>query len=237
MRPFYLIGLLGLFAAPFGQAAIVYTQLDTQLFYSIGTYFGDSTGLPIDFNKDGNADFLFNAGDMELIIYHQPGTRVFILSSPPPNIGGSAASILGGTSIDGSLGDASFRWFEGTPPLPWLTPEDIGDTPPRTTYLGVANTSGSSGHTRGKDGYIGLEFLIDGQAHYAWVHLDSTDVARSTNGEIIGVGGYITGWAWETEPGKAIIAGAIPEPSVITLAAISLAACFARRKRYGNPPT
>lgn len=54
-----------------------------------------------------------------------------------------------------------------------------------------------------RDRYLGLKFLINGKSHYGWAR--------------IGVSGYpfteiLTGYAYETIPGKAIIAGATDGP-------------------------
>jgi hypothetical protein len=52
-------------------------------------------------------------------------------------------------------------------------------------------------------GYLGLKFKVNGKIHYGW--------ARFTNMGCFG--GTLTGYAYETIPGKAIIAGATKGPS------------------------
>lgn len=183
--------------------------------------------LPIDFNGDGTSELVVVALGGEVSILHVSMSRVFIFSSPPPNIGGTAASILGGIEINDDIINSRFRWYNGQPALNSF-PDEI---PNRTTAIGISNSSGSSGHTRGKDGYIGFEFTLADGVHYAWLHFDATDNAQNAEGHIIGVGGFINGWAWETTPGKGIIAGAIPEPSVPLLIVIAMSGCLMRRKR------
>jgi hypothetical protein len=56
-----------------------------------------------------------------------------------------------------------------------------------------------SGDMAGKEGVIALEFYINGQIHYGYVHFDFRNVAGG-----ISAGGVIYGWAYETEPGKPI---------------------------------
>lgn len=89
--------------------------------------------------------------------------------------------------------------------------------------FGAADFSGfPSNRTSGqflytKDRYLGLQFIIDGQAHYGWVRLT---VARQ---QILGgIQAAVTGYAYETIPDKPIITGKTKGPDVITLEPASL---------------
>lgn len=53
-----------------------------------------------------------------------------------------------------------------------------------------------------KNRYLGLRFVVDGQTHYGWARLN---VNCKTHSECSGL---LTGYAYETIPGKGIIAGA-----------------------------
>jgi len=55
-----------------------------------------------------------------------------------------------------------------------------------------------------KNRYLGLKFFVKGKVHYGWARLNV--VARG------GIAGTLTGYAYETIPGKAIIAGATKGP-------------------------
>ena len=73
--------------------------------------------------------------------------------------------------------------------------------------------SGSGGYTcagrfPGHRAYMGVEFDIAGATHYGWI--DLRVAPDNPYAEIYG-------WAYETEPGVSIIAGAIPEPATIFL--------------------
>ncbi len=70
--------------------------------------------------------------------------------------------------------------------------------------------------------FLGVRFERDGAIHYGWVALSSLFV-----GEDI----LIHQLAWETEPGKAIIVGQIPEPSAALLGSGATAALVFRRRR------
>jgi len=64
------------------------------------------------------------------------------------------------------------------------------------------------GHFRGHHAYMGVEFDIAGVMHYGWI--DLWVAPDNPYAEIYG-------WAYETDPGVSIIAGAIPEPATILL--------------------
>jgi hypothetical protein len=69
--------------------------------------------------------------------------------------------------------------------------------------------------------FLGLQFEIDGQKHLGWADV------RARLGPVT-----IFGYAYETEPGKAIVAGAVPEPpSLVLLAAGAAGLAALRRKR------
>jgi hypothetical protein len=53
-----------------------------------------------------------------------------------------------------------------------------------------------------KNRYLGLKFFVKGKVHYGWARLNVSG----------GAGGVLTGYAYETIPGKAIIAGATKGP-------------------------
>jgi hypothetical protein len=69
-------------------------------------------------------------------------------------------------------------------------------------------------------GYLGIEFLIDGAAHYGWIRLQ---VAR-VNGVAV-----IFDYAYQAQPGVAINAGQIPAPG--GLGAMLLAGALSARRR------
>ena len=73
--------------------------------------------------------------------------------------------------------------------------------------------------------YLGLQFQIDGQAHFGWVALTAYPN---------GLGGVVTGYAYETIANEPIAAGqtSTPEPGTLGLLALgSLGLGFWRRKR------
>jgi|GEM_PF-1040301 len=230
--PLYVM-LFCLLVAARLPAAVIYTKLP-EIYDANARNVDDPRGfitLPLDFNGDGKSEFVITTELGGVSIYHPLLNRVFIRSDPPPNLGGSAASIIGGAEIAGNSENASFRWYQGQPVLELLFLEENPDLPGRLTSIGLAFTEGTIGHTRGKDGYLGFEFTLDDGLHYAWLHFDASGNATRADGSYIGVGGYIDGWTWETTPGRGIVAGAIPEPSVWVLVSLCSSFTVLRRKR------
>jgi hypothetical protein len=81
-------------------------------------------------------------------------------------------------------------------------------------------------------GFGGFKFTSGGQSHFGWIKLEWNG---GTFGKATGIPTSITalGWAYETTPGLAIAAGAVPEPStgVLALLASGSAGVLAWRKR------
>lgn len=91
------------------------------------------------------------------------------------------------------------------------------------TLSGTLFTEGSPS----TDAYIGFSFLIDGQEHLGWADIEVDYFGTA----------FITGWAWETEPGVAIAAGAavIPLPPAAWLLGSGLLALLGRSALAERP--
>jgi len=72
----------------------------------------------------------------------------------------------------------------------------------------------ASGYGKGvKNRYLGLKFLINGQAHYGWARLN-LKLEGNAGKKITTI---LTGYAYETIANKAIITGKTKGPDAITL--------------------
>jgi hypothetical protein len=71
-----------------------------------------------------------------------------------------------------------------------------------------------------RDRYLGVKFQIKGKTHFGWAHLNVTVHGTS-------VTGTLTGYAYETIPGKSIIAGKTHGKDVITVEPANLGALAA----------
>jgi hypothetical protein len=76
-------------------------------------------------------------------------------------------------------------------------------------YSSFSRTSGQWLYTKNR--YLGLQFVIKGQLHYGWARLSVRPDPNS------GLTVVLTGYAYETIPGKPIITGKTKGPDVVTL--------------------
>jgi hypothetical protein len=78
-----------------------------------------------------------------------------------------------------------------------------------------------------------VEFEIDGNIHYGWIHYIGFGVADQyglpPSAHI--PGGWIEAWAYNTVPGEPIFAGQIPEPSTLVLMIFGAIGIWGLRRR------
>lgn len=174
----------------------------------------NDTDATFDVNSDGLPDFLFRGGAFTTVILSVGDNRYAAELANPPNAGATVVPI-----VAGSLLGQDSTTFRGD----WLSHTD---------------NRGSSGSglqlLRMEDAYIGVEFMIEDDLHYGWIqyrgyrHPDS--VVGGFRIPVNTLGGFIDSWAYETEPGKAIRAGAVPEPSSLVLTFMGIAILIRRRR-------
>jgi hypothetical protein len=178
------VGVLALLQP--AEAKIVYTPADITI----------SVSLPLDLNHDGINDFVFQTTYLNSTNYSLQSLRVF----PCP-----ANQILGENRLPRAL-RAGVRIGGGAQHFSQLS-----------TFMARVSFNSRNGHSRFtghwansgkgvKDRYLGLKFLINGKVHYGWARLSVT-ITSSHQPQ-----GKLTGYAYETIPNKAIIAGATKGP-------------------------
>jgi len=196
------VSLLAL--TPAANAKIVYTPAHTSI--------PVNEGILLDLNHDGIADF-------RMVNYAGSGGALLKVGCalrgrdvvPPP--GGATCNY-----------QTNQIWGRGS--FPSALPSGFTVRPNKSYfqpgfYLGEPMGGVGYGHynawstTRGqwlyaKHRYLGLQFVIKGHVHYGWARLNVT----LTHGQIAAV---LTGYAYETIPGKPIITGKTKGPDVITL--------------------
>jgi len=180
------VGVLAL-SSPAG-AKIVYTPVNVRAW----RYY-------LDLNHDGITDFYFNANSASV----SNGSNGIIRTSYL-GVGGARGesnnnAVAGKSNLAGVLWPGEEigpkRQFGAGVGLieHWRQESKIHGTTTSTLVGKWAN--GGKGF---KAHYLGLKFFIKGKVHYGWARLTTTDRPR---------GAVLTGYAYETIPGKAIIAG------------------------------
>ena len=185
----------------------------------------DNTGSTlfnnVDLDQDGNLDFFTTNAGGQASLVPTGDNKVLSVVATLPDLGRSVSAFAGGEIIGESP----------SPPLVWTGLSDIinqfdnggsvlfmcngrvpiGEPPTCDAAILLTQTS-----------YVGLEFQKDGETHYGWIGFAPVTLGIHH--------AQVTSWAWEDEPGKAIIAGAVPEPSSILLISLS-SIVILRRKR------
>ena len=181
----------------------------------------------VDFDGDAQPDVWFNgsSGGLELIL--GVSNRVFTRLSPPPNIGGLVANLAPDVTLSlNSNQPPGNGWFIGE--ITRRSELEVLGLPLDSTIatLGISNSTGETQTWLRVSGYVGLELHFPDGLHYAWIHIDNDPV-------VVGYGGYLDSWAYESEPAQPITTGAVPEPSA-ELLLIAVVGVFTKQRRRGN---
>jgi hypothetical protein len=168
----------------------------------------ESNTYDFDVNNDGQIDWsiqagitIFIAGGVNALAVPSSG---FIYQTLRPGDQPRVYPLDAATLIGGALENPTFAWYNG------FTPS-----------LSSFNTNLIFGSFYLEEGYLGFQFEADDGTHYGYAYLKSLGTTHM----------QITEVAWETEPGKAIRAGNIPEPSSSLLLSLSIGIALTRRKR------
>lgn len=156
----------------------------------------------LDFNGDAVEDALFRSSIADFQVLSTATSRIAGLLEPPPDIGSFAGAFHSDELIGLGL-NTPWTWNSGL------------------SGLIACTTIGCLGYWGDNIDYVGVQFAIGGETHYGWVEVQVP---------FIGVnGGWVRSYAYETEPGVAITAGAVPEPATALLLCVGFAASATRR--------
>lgn len=210
------IGLVLLLQTLLAHADIIWTSLDEPI---VLWTWGPPVTETIDLDGDGTPELTLTANVSSSGVRAEGDTRIVVYNPPPPDLPGPVDPIFTGEEIGPGIEIGSRLWFGGYAD----GPEDPAyDTDFRNFIICVTSGCDSRFQLDGVPKYMGVEFLRDDGIHYGWV-------AVSAGGTTSTVG--TTGWAWESEPGVPIIAGAIPEPSSVLLLMLGGSFLFALRRK------
>lgn len=184
--------------------------------FALGTK-TDTELLNLDLDENGLVDFQLYAGGLTATatIHSENENRYLIHPSPPPNIGGEVAALGAGFVIGNSTSnDSSTSWFGS----------DDGGTLIQILYPSIA------GEFYQSRAFIGIEFEMSDGVHYGWLEIEGA--TPSMENHLLGDNSLIIhGWAYESNPGVGIVAGAIPEPSSGILLILGAIGVWTIRKR------
>jgi hypothetical protein len=187
------------------DAKVIYTPAHIKIPFS------NYHTVPLDLNHDGKADFFF-ANNSIFTSSHLYGRFVLQISaSSSPN------------RVWGKGGSLSLRFASALPRgrmvganRAYLQPGNVAQM---ASALGdifaYSRTQGQFPYAHGR--YLGLQFVIEGKIHYGWARLSVPSITQKN-----GITAVVTGYAYETIPGKPIITGKTKGPDVITLEPASL---------------
>lgn len=152
---------------------------------------------PFDINSDGAVDFTFLQNGIFSSLTSTGNNRYVGFIDPTGFYSEQVVPVQAGRILGTGVSFELGGWYRG---------DEIG------VGSGFLLGYDTSGFMQFADAYIGVEFSADDGVHYGWIHYVGFSVAKpfaiSLNG------GFIDSWAWESEPGKAIVAGVIPEPTI-----------------------
>jgi hypothetical protein len=194
-------------------AAVVETKLVQPLLLQPGESDVSFIPISIDFNSDGTNDVTVLPHPSGINLYTRLGSRVLIHSSPPPNLGGAVGSVPLNFMLGEDIRLAGYRWWEGGP-LPSSDEQIYGD---RLFDLSIVillhgdPLIAQLSDFLGQNAAIGVEFLIGTNLHYGYIHLDFRPEHQIW---LNGGGGYIYGWAYETQPRRPILTKPLATPEL-----------------------
>ncbi|HEY3855400.1 MAG TPA: hypothetical protein VGO67_13495 [Verrucomicrobiae bacterium] len=200
-------------------ASVVVTKLDPPLAVGVPWYGDwDTAFQEISFGSLGDTNLVLTWGGWEMDLGFYEPSRVFIVEEPLPsgdtNVYGAVAALPLGTIVGSNIvatSDVSNdTWAGGS-----VTDDFSSDARYNTVgYVVSDDTVGDPpsvvGDVVGKEAVMAFGIFFNGQQHFGYIHFDF----RPDNGwnPGYGIGGYVLGWAYESEPGQSITAVPIYVP-------------------------
>lgn len=194
------------------KADVVITRLEPPL--AVGVPDEDDFWVTQGFIFGGQTNVFLGWGIEEMDLGFFAPSQVFIVSAPLPpgrtNVYGGVAALPFGTIIGSNVVSSANlngdTWYGGD--LVTGGDTSLGD---RADMVGdflsdeiIGDPPVVSGDAVGKEGVIALEVYLNGQPHFAYIHFDFRYIYQWAAGT--GFGGYIEGYAYETQPGVPITA-------------------------------
>lgn len=208
-----------LLALAVGEGAIIYREvlIQGEIFDNVGGVLFNN----IDLDQDGEIDFFTTSQGGEASLVPTGDNRVLGVPATGLDLGAYGVGLPSNYEID-------FNTPQG---LVWRGLDDrINQFDPGGVSLFMCNGRGPVGEppicitslSRVNSSFVGLEFLQDGETHYGWVEI-APRFRLNHHARVVS-------WAYESEPGVPIMAGAIPEPSSVLLTLLGVPFLLRRRR-------
>ncbi|HPY31818.1 MAG TPA: PEP-CTERM sorting domain-containing protein [Verrucomicrobiota bacterium] len=171
----------------------------------------------LDFNGDGTAEFvIYASGPLSTRGFEIWGLGQNRVWSYHPTESWFTVAMNAGETIGPSMMSPWYEWYQ--------TQYYPSGQPIGVNFCSCVGEIGCLGFYAGLgSAYAGLEFQLNGQTHYGWLRVGAPMPEFN--------GGWIYEYAYDTRPGAAILAGAVPEPSAATLLGLAGVALWLFRRR------
>lgn len=204
-----MVGLLAPTSSP--DAAVIFEKTDLRIGSASSV---NAQTVELDFNSDGNIDWVLRtsfSGVFSRVFVSAPSTTLFVYRTPINGLTNELAPLATETFIGSILGNEDFRFLNTVDAFSASLASAGGDS----------ESTGYYGPFSGNDAFLGFRFDAEDGPHFGYALLRNVDES----------GTVITSYAWEPEPWKGIIAGAIPEPLSTSLLALGVLTFGFRRRR------
>jgi hypothetical protein len=182
------------FVSKIHSQGVVVIQPTTPSFYN--ALFSGTLDEGIDINGDGTNEFILRSNDsgtgLNNAVLIPVGSNMIVGGS-----GGYLANMTIGDVVGSSLA-SSYQWSSSMQTISVLA-----------ILLGQ-DTAESGNFAYQTNGYIGFDWVINGQNYYGWMEVSSIVNDAAIYGEITEI-------AYETSPNTPITIGEVPEPSTWAL--------------------
>lgn len=193
-------------------AVVVFAPPEPILFYREEDAPAGEVATPLDIDQNGSTDFqlggVINFGSL---VRPERSNKILVIPATPPNLGGSPFPLQDNTMIGLTESPMGLTFISTDLTDGFVAPEDEGFF---LTLIGCFAPTGCRGpfYTAIRDdpqrAFLGFEFEIEGEDHYGYLDISSFPGSS---------GATLNGWAYESEPGKAITTAFVPEPSTTLL--------------------
>lgn len=170
------------------RGAVIFTDVPDVNLMAGG--FGGEVFYNVDLNNDGIHEVQVAGRFGDFYVTSYTTTKVAGISAQPPDVGGFAHPFVLSDSIY-SQPPENRSWNSGISSI--IGCQEIG-------CIGLWTAGGTN--------YVGVEFQLETGIHYGWIAIEM---------QFIFGGGHLLSYAYESEPNRPIVAGAIPEPSTAML--------------------